>query len=111
MQTPDKIIAALRCCADGQVPCNKMCVYDNVILHFKRQMMADAAHLIESLSAELEQAKRERDAAKHDLIPSCAICAHNRGLKKWDDECNDCYDKSKWQWRGVNGKGEQQNDI
>lgn len=64
-----------------------------------------AANLIESLSAELEQVKRERDAAKQDLIPSCSICVHNRGLKKWDDECIDCYDKSKWQWRGVNGKG------
>ena len=58
--------------------------------------------------AELEQVKRERDAAVHDLTPSCAICVHNRGLKKWDDECNDCYDKSKWQWRGV--KGEEAND-
>jgi len=74
-------------------------------------LMKAAADLIESLSAELEQVKRERDAAMQDLIPSCSICVHNRGLKKWDDECIDCYDKSKWQWRGVNGKGDEKNDI
>lgn len=61
----------------------------------------DSIEKIQKLYGELKQVKRERDAAMQDLIPSCSICVHNRGLKKWDDECNDCYDKSKWQWRGV----------
>ena len=44
----------------------------------------EAADLIESLSAELEQVKRERDAAVEDIKEAaktgclCYVCTHNR---------------------------------
>lgn len=75
-------------------------------------LMKAAADLIESLSAELEQVKRERDAAVRDLVHLCAICVHDRGFYEFDDAvCTQCCDNSKWQWRGANGKGDEQNDI
>ena len=63
-----------------------------------------AAALIESLSAEMERVKRERDAAVEELSYSrqCSIC------KKHLSEGGDCYGNHKcgngnpdWQWRGV----------
>lgn len=70
----------------------------------------EAADLIESLSAELEQTKRERDAAVMDLktlvhsCSACNICAHYA----FDEEdesrtCADCDVEtcSNWQWCGV----------
>lgn len=73
---------------------------------YMEDLFRNAANLIESLSAELEQVKRERDAAVEDMVRLCAICVHCRGCDEWDDEvCMTCNNKSKWQWRGVNGKG------
>ena len=72
--------------------------------HYTR--MAD---LIESLSAELTQVKRERDAAVEDLWGVCRACIHyndgkiiccckfeecTHGADDWDSEDH-------WQWRGV----------
>lgn len=62
------------------------------------------ADLIESLSAQLEQVTRERDAAVEELsyTRKCSIC------KKHLSEGGDCYGNHKcgngnpdWQWRGV----------
>lgn len=67
-------------------------------------MLHTAADVVESLLAELEQTKRERDAAVEDLSSNwkCAICKH----KCYPiDECP--YYKTcglaymHWQWRGV----------
>ena len=60
----------------------------------------EAADLIESLAAELEQVKRERDAAVEDLRTKayyCETCAHyTPGYF-----CSGCRNKSNWQWRGA----------
>lgn len=70
-------------------------------------MHDEAADLIESLSAELEQVKRERDAAVEDVSGYCATCAFVDDCAKHDlnDSApyfrwfyGDCED---WQWRGV----------
>ena len=69
----------------------------------------EVADLIESLSAELEQVKRERDAAVEDLSDHgmlCVLCMHEN--KAVDEEpCKSCSHAStvnrhtNWQWRGV----------
>ena len=72
----------------------------------------EAADLIESLVAELEQVKRERDAAVEDLRGACAFCAHVReclvtgctgdmGEACKQCPCETCFHDSNWQWRGV----------
>lgn len=70
-----------------------------------------AADLIEALSAELEQVKRERDAAVEDLRCSarCIYCEHYAKSTQ-EEPCNTCmnyldYSKTKWQWRGVKNDG------
>ena len=73
-------------------------------------LLRKAADLIESLAAELEQVKRERDAAVEDLRGYCNVCMHwNRGLM--EDACEHCrhsrpfdddtFEPDNWQWRGV----------
>lgn len=65
------------------------------------------ADLIESLSAELEQVKRERDAAVEDILRGCHKCKHfkvmfNGCTPDYDCEYSDvCEDGDHWQWRGV----------
>lgn len=84
---------------------------------YGRMICDEAADLIESLTAELAQVKRERDALISDLeqydeLP-CALCEH---YSKGNDEipCKFCKniakpmdeDKvSQWQWRGVQEGG------
>lgn len=69
----------------------------------------EAADLIESISAELEQVKRERDAAVEDFTEamkhseSCIFCKH---LNVIDDDGGCDMPKilpgeSCWQWRGA----------
>lgn len=68
-----------------------------------------AADLIESISAELEQVKRERDAMRRDLkeIGLCFYCKH------FEDVCRGkCMFKpgqlgrtTDWEWRGVQEDG------
>lgn len=73
-----------------------------------------AADLIESLSAELEQVKRERDAAVEDFTEAmkysegCIFCKH---LNVIDDDGGCDMPKilpgeSCWQWRGVKEENE-----
>lgn len=74
-------------------------------LHGDEELSDLAANLIESLSAELEQVKHERDVAVEEWKQSaiaeksmCDTCMFS------DDEgrCwNDCIDGELWQWRGV----------
>lgn len=60
----------------------------------------------EKLRAELEQVKRERDAAVESWRGFCAKCAWNGKQYlsdgKMDDRCKTCRDnyKCNWQWRG-----------
>lgn len=62
------------------------------------------------LTAELEQVKRERDAAVGDLSvhDPCALCKHyDCGIN--DSPCRECTNSKKafafWQWRGVQENG------
>lgn len=81
----------------------------------------EAADLIESLAAELEQVKRERDAAVEDLRDAdridCEHCASYDDAAteercggadylcdkctRTDCPCRTCRDCSNWTWRGV----------
>lgn len=64
---------------------------------------------INALRKELEQVKRERDAAVEDLKkmgefrPYCGLCAHEKvGID--EDPCGTCregYFENNWQWRGA----------
>lgn len=60
----------------------------------------------EKLRAELEQVKRERDAAIESWRGFCAKCAWNGKQYlsdgKMDDRCKTCRDNHKcnWEWRG-----------
>lgn len=71
-----------------------------------------AANLIESMAAELEQVKRERDAAVRDMavIKFCAVCRHDDTKDELPLACTSCGSgKQNWRWRGLckgNGGGE-----
>lgn len=59
-----------------------------------------AADLIESLSAQLEQVTRERDALLNELRGECNLCTH------WQECLDGVYsgvhvDDSCWEWRGA----------
>ena len=75
-----------------------------------------AADLIEFLAAELEQVKRERDAAVKDIysMKACALCKHYPSgeecetyfllCNECDNEnciCKECVDGKKMEWRGA----------
>jgi len=98
----ERIVDALRvicseyeCC---ECPSDAWC-------HNKGQCLDwDAADLIESLSAELEQVKRERDAAVKDLRTnkSCCTCINDDTKDHLPFACSYCGDKHiNWRWRGV----------
>lgn len=99
-----RIVEALRMCPVSGYSCNDCPVYTPGITC---QNELNAADLIESLSAELEQVKQERDAAVEDLrsaaycgdcvnyttaieVEPCKACFANRG-----------FTKPNWQWRRV----------
>ena len=62
-------------------------------------------HLIESLSAQLDQVTRERDAAfakleSIDRGKGCATCSLYKP-RHYTLTCKTCKKCDKWQWRGV----------
>ena len=74
--------------------------------------MCKAADLIESLSTELEQVKRERDAAVEDIckaaITLCDACAHHHtAFPCFKDEISDETKRTiacnRFEWRGMKG--------
>lgn len=115
----ERIVDALRvicseyeCC---ECPSDAWC-------HNKGQCLDwDAADLIESLSAELEQVKRERDAAVKDLKEfsyyPCLTCKHRTGAhycEKFGErtpgrDVNDVIFCGQYEWRGVK-EGERETD-
>lgn len=74
------------------------------------------ADQIESLSAQLEQVTRERDAAVDELKGECDVCANRKDCtapkcrKSQHKECEECpcrtciYDTN-WKWEGVEVEG------
>lgn len=92
------IVNILRECAVA-TQCSK-CV---VFCENNECLFTAAAKMIESLSAELEQVKRERDAAVEDLNASrmCRTCAHYGDDGFISKRCINCASHCLWQWRGV----------
>lgn len=76
-----RIVTALKCCPNSHFKCEQCPVYNPGT---SCQNELNAAYLIESLSTELEQVKRERDAAIKDIERACITCK---------------YFKSDWEWR------------
>lgn len=78
-----------------------------------RRALARVSLMIESLSAELEQVKRERDAAVEELKEylTCHGCVYDVFCKKDYPMCDgcalekcpcySCTGLSNWQWRGL----------
>ena len=70
---------------------------------------SNIANLIESLSAQLDQVTRERDAAMEDLKDTGMLCVYCLHEKKsiYEEPCNKCSrvnadaKRNNWQWRGV----------
>ena len=115
-----RIVAALRVVCDERscedCPCYDWC-------HMRKVNCLDdaAANMIESLSAQLEQVTRERDAAIRQQLEAyknnpfaCNFCKHDEvcdgrllacGDCDMDCPCNTCIDHDKWQWRGVEVEG------
>lgn len=69
-----------------------------------RKTIKEAADSLEKLQAELEQAKRERDAAIVDLkmLASCSACKYYNRPEMWG-KCKACEWDNNWQWRGAKG--------
>ena len=76
-----------------------------------------ATDLIEELTAELEQVKRERDAAVRDLREqnACAHCKHYQPGNLAANCEHECMfisgSKTGWQWRGVCEENGGANDV
>lgn len=67
----------------------------------KPEKLISMAKLIESMAAELEQVKRERDAAVNDLAihKFCHHCKHCKRIIDKDSYCCLCTNKDSWEWR------------
>lgn len=76
-------------------------------------LLSEAAELLRNLSGELEQVKKERDAALTDLwnMCSCKKCKHIGSSATDDSKCTDCWlgtipghpelsHRTNWEWRG-----------
>ena len=69
-----------------------------VDLVFQQAKELDRRHLLlQEQEAELEQVKRERDAAIRDLemVSVCDTCVHEHA-----PSCPGCNDAENWEWRG-----------
>lgn len=111
-----KFVEALRTKCAEQGDCNSCAKSDYCYYGGDYAMRSEAADLIESLAAELEQVKRERDAAVNDITESapCFACKNFRrnggeckGAKSclWAmiecEEFDEEYTGMSWEWRGV----------
>ena len=107
--TNKEILQALRYCSDpGFKDCSgcKCFRYENC----PERLEADAADLIERLTAENAKAEAERDAALADLADarSCKTCKYAcdtrdcSSCKSKTCKCRECHlDKNAWEWRGL----------
>ncbi len=96
---------ALRHCFLYELDCKNCPSTDECDWH-NGTMPLKAADIIESLSAQLDQVTRERDAAVEDMILGriCATCRHHNNSAT--SKCMGCLSwHSNWQWRGVEVEG------
>ena len=112
--TNKETVQALRYCSDPDyidcTACKYFCYGDCL-----KRLVADAADLIERLTAENAKAEAERDALLEyaKLFTGCDTCKHSNYCKT-DSECNacaqdvkgncyckDCERGSNWEWRGL----------
>lgn len=110
----EKIVRILRRCYEGGL-CGGCDYKDEAYYIGSCNIMSKAADMIECLSAELEQVKRERDAAVYDLSlnANCAVCGNYSKCAEWmSARCAEFIDAGNaspfFDWRGVckeNGGG------
>ncbi len=79
--TTQEIVKVLKCCTDLTSPyvCERCLIRHDPLIDCN-SLRRQAADLIESLEAELEQAKRERNAAIKNAN-SCRACKHAKPWK------------------------------
>ena len=109
----DKIVQALRCCAEGEC---KDCAMHEDKQRCQENLLDKAAEAIERLTAENAKAEAERDAALADLADarSCKACKYAcdtrdcSSCKSKTCKCRECHlDKNAWEWRGLPGAPEE----
>ena len=119
----DEIVRALKLCAGDR--CCEGCIEEQSVRHWQI-VMREAAGLIESLRAEVDESQRREQAAVEDIMcrDHCDVCVsgkeHGGECKKADYDClscksetcmcRDCRDEDRWQWRGPQEAGEDGRD-
>ncbi len=109
--TTQEIVKALRYCGEGDTVNCEFCPLQEGTVHACYELYQEAANLTESLSAELEQVKRERDvwklraeAAEYDMrkaiMGTGSPCKSCKYPIQDDAPCSVCNCVSRWQWRG-----------
>lgn len=98
-----------KACADCVFYVNDWCRHLKKDSHCEDNTEHEAADMIEQLTAELEQVKRERDAAVWELGSGkscCASCKHD-DTRGRDEPCRTCLKSinlfdtpSRYEWRG-----------
>ena len=78
---------------------------DEIDMDTAGDLMSDAADVIEQQMAEIEQLKRERDAAVRLLQRECSTCLHwhpktNKPCRLPKGQCS-WLGREGWQWRGM----------
>ena len=63
-----------------------------------RQIIPQVIAGLNDMQTELEQARKERDAALRDLSGDCGVCARSEECSRYP---NYCINGNRWQWRGV----------
>ena len=95
--------------------CNDTPCYKCKMLEFNGHLACEdeetfydyVAEMIKSLSEQLEQVTRERDAAMESVNArrACTDCAFDDFTQIGIPECRTCDRGSNWQWRGVEVEG------
>lgn len=115
----EKLVDRLRCPNIHSCPMDKSKISCR---QCQKGAITEAADAISKLQSELEQAKRERDAAVNEIkacydiqgiddyypiydLAICMRCSHySDDVDRANGEelaCGDCQNASNWQWRGV----------
>lgn len=91
-------------CADDKLTCDDLCDREDCIVVRAAKALSTLQAENEKLRDELEQVKRERDAAVKAIerVRSCKDCGHYTG--EWTPPCKECQDNEEhhpyFKWRG-----------